>query len=98
MSWGMRNGNFVSTLNLTTTPATVNNRLSAGLPSPSPDNPLNPAGTLLQSQCEDPCASTVAERFRTAETDRGGVQLDGIELESGRDRGKVGSVTEELHR
>jgi hypothetical protein len=45
-SQGMRNGNFVSTLNLTTTPASVTNRLSEGLPAPAPDNPLNPAGTL----------------------------------------------------
>jgi hypothetical protein len=45
-SQGMRNGNFVSTLNFTTTPSTVANRLSAGLPAPMPDDPLNPAGTL----------------------------------------------------
>jgi hypothetical protein len=45
-SQGMRNGNFVSTLNFTTTPATVANQLSSGLPFPIADNPLNPAGTL----------------------------------------------------
>jgi hypothetical protein len=36
----------VSTLNITTTPATVANILSAGLPYPTPDNPLNPSGSL----------------------------------------------------
>ena len=41
---GMRNGNFVSTLSFSTTPTTVNNRLSDGLPTPIPDNPLNPIG------------------------------------------------------
>jgi hypothetical protein len=45
-SQGMRNGNFVSTLNYTTTPATVANRLSDGLTPPIPDNPLIPTGTL----------------------------------------------------
>ena len=45
-SQGMRNGNFVSTLNYTTTPATVVNRLSSGLPFPVADNPLSPTGTL----------------------------------------------------
>src|ERR1700736_5924574 len=45
-SQGMRNGNFVSTLNIATTPAMVTNRLSDGLPAPIPDNPLSPAGTL----------------------------------------------------
>ena len=45
-SQGMRNGNFVSTLNYTTTPATVSNELSAGLPAPVPDNPLNPTGGI----------------------------------------------------
>jgi hypothetical protein len=45
-SQGMRNGNFVSTLNYTTTPSTVVNRLSAGLPIPLPDNPLNPTGGI----------------------------------------------------
>jgi len=43
-SQGMRNGNYVSTLSYSTTPATVNNRLSDGLPTPVPDNPLNPVG------------------------------------------------------
>ena len=43
-SQGMRNGNYVSTLSFSTTPATVNNRLSDGLPAPIPDNPLNPVG------------------------------------------------------
>jgi outer membrane receptor protein involved in Fe transport len=45
-SQGMRNGNFVSTLNITTTPATVANRFSDGLPNPVPDNPLNPTGGI----------------------------------------------------
>ena len=45
-SQGLRNAPFVSTLNITTTPATVANILSAGLPPPTPDNPLNPAGSL----------------------------------------------------
>jgi len=45
-SQGMRNGNFVSTYNVTTTPSSVANRLSAGLPAPVPDNPLAPSGTL----------------------------------------------------
>jgi len=45
-SQGMRNGNFVSTLNYTTTPSTVANQLSAGLPAPIPDNPLNPTGGI----------------------------------------------------
>ena len=45
-SQGMRNGNFVSTLNIATTPAMVTNRLADGLPAPVPDNPLIPAGTL----------------------------------------------------
>jgi hypothetical protein len=45
-SQGLRNAPFVSTLNITTTPATVANILSAGLPYPTPDNPLNPAGSL----------------------------------------------------
>ena len=45
-SQGMRNGNFVSTLNYTTTPSTVVNQLSAGLPAPIPDNPLNPTGGI----------------------------------------------------
>ena len=45
-SQGMRNGNFVSTLNYTTTPTTVANQLSSGLPYPVPDNPLNPAGGI----------------------------------------------------
>ena len=43
-SQGMRNGNYVSTLSYSTTPNTVNNRLSDGLPVPIPDNPLNPVG------------------------------------------------------
>ncbi len=43
-SQGMRNGNYASTLNYTTTPNTVNNRLSNGLPLPVPDNPLQPVG------------------------------------------------------
>ena len=43
-SQGMRNGNYASTLSYTTTPNTVNNRLSDGLPIPIPDNPLNPVG------------------------------------------------------
>ena len=46
-SQGMRNGNFVSTLNYTTTPATVVNRLSSGLPFPVADNPLNPTDKVL---------------------------------------------------
>ena len=45
-SQGMRNGNFVSTYNVTTTPSSVANRLSAGLPAPIPDDPLHPSGTL----------------------------------------------------
>jgi outer membrane receptor protein involved in Fe transport len=45
-SQGLRNAPFVSTLNITTTPASVANILSAGLPYPTPDNPLNPAGSL----------------------------------------------------
>jgi hypothetical protein len=45
-SQGMRNGNYASTLNLTTTPASVNNQLSGGLPYPVPDNPLNPTGGI----------------------------------------------------
>jgi hypothetical protein len=43
-SQGMRNGNYVSTLSYSTTPNTVNNRLSDGLPVPVPDNPVNPVG------------------------------------------------------
>jgi Carboxypeptidase regulatory-like domain/TonB dependent receptor-like, beta-barrel len=43
-SQGMRNGNYVSTLSFSTTPNSVNNRLSDGLPVPVPDNPLNPVG------------------------------------------------------
>ena len=45
-SRGMRNGNFVSTLNYTTTPTTVANQLSSGLHYPVPDNPLNPTGGI----------------------------------------------------
>src|ERR1700730_7080605 len=45
-SQGMRNGNFVSTLSFTTTPTTVANQLSSGLPFPVPDNPLNPSGGI----------------------------------------------------
>jgi hypothetical protein len=45
-SAGMRNGNFVSTLNYTTTPTTVANRILDGLPSPIPDNPFNPTGGI----------------------------------------------------
>ena len=45
-SQGLRNAPFVSTLNITTTPATVANVVSAGLPYPTPDNPLNPQGSL----------------------------------------------------
>jgi Carboxypeptidase regulatory-like domain/TonB dependent receptor len=45
-SQGLRNAPFVSTLNITTTPATVANLVSAGLPYPTPDNPLAPAGSL----------------------------------------------------
>jgi hypothetical protein len=45
-SQGLRNAPFVSTLNITTTPATVANLVSAGLPAPTPDNPLNPQGSL----------------------------------------------------
>jgi hypothetical protein len=45
-SQGLRNAPFVSTLNITTTPATVANLVSAGLPYPTPDNPTNPQGSL----------------------------------------------------
>ena len=45
-SQGLRNAPFVSTLNITTTPATVANILSAGLPYPTPDDPSNPHGSL----------------------------------------------------
>ena len=45
-SQGLRNAPFVSTFNITTTPSTVANLVSAGLPYPTPDNPLNPQGSL----------------------------------------------------
>ena len=45
-SQGLRNAPFVSTLNITTTPATVANIVSAGLPYPTPDDPTNPHGSL----------------------------------------------------
>jgi hypothetical protein len=45
-SAGMRNGPFVSTLNITTTPATVANILSQGLPTPVPDSAANPVGGI----------------------------------------------------
>jgi hypothetical protein len=45
-SQGMRNGNYASTLNYTTTPSTVANQLSSGLPYPVPDNPFNPTGGI----------------------------------------------------
>jgi hypothetical protein len=46
-SQGMRNGNYASTLAYTTTPNSVANQLSSGLPYPVPDNPLNPNGISL---------------------------------------------------
>ena len=45
-SAGMRNGQFVSTLNITTTPSTVANLLSQGLPTPVPDSAVNPTGGI----------------------------------------------------
>lgn len=45
-SQGLRNAPFVSTLSITTTPSAVANILTAGLPVPVPDNPLNPTGSL----------------------------------------------------
>jgi outer membrane receptor protein involved in Fe transport len=42
----MRNGPYVSTLNYTTTPTAVGNRLQDGLPIPVPDNPYNPQGGI----------------------------------------------------
>jgi hypothetical protein len=45
-SQGMRNGNYASTLIYATTPSTVTNQLSSGLPYPVPDNPFNPTGGI----------------------------------------------------
>jgi len=58
---------------------------------------LGPLGTFVQPECEDPRAPARAERVRAAETDLPGTEIKGVELESGRDRGQVGIVAEELH-
>lgn len=42
----LRNGPYVSTMNLTTTPAAVGNRLQNGLPVPVPDSASNPQGNI----------------------------------------------------
>ncbi len=58
----------------------------------------SPLGTLMLPEREDPRAPARAERVRSAETDLPGTEIEGLELERGRDRGKVGIVAEELHR
>jgi hypothetical protein len=62
-SQGMRNGNFVSTLNYTTTPSAVNNQFSSGLPYPVPDNPVNPTGGITLNVFSMPNRIPYVEQF-----------------------------------
>jgi hypothetical protein len=62
-SQGMRNGNYASTLNYSTTPASVNNQLSGGLPYPVPDNPLNPTGGITLNVFSMGNRTPYAEQF-----------------------------------
>ena len=57
-SQGMRNGNYVSTLSFSTTPATVNNRLSDGLPAPDSGQSAQPGGRRHAERVLDaePCS------------------------------------------